>query len=114
MNTKLIKYTPLLLSGATVSIFVGTLSSVTVNPLFPSAFAIGETQQPEINASKIYQSHTMILGNNIKNLVITIPNEAHEPPGSLPRDLRVANQPYFPQNAVVNVGTTVVWFSNDV
>jgi len=46
---------------------------------------------------------TIELGNHIKNLVITIPNEAHEPPGLLPRDLRVANQLYFPQNAVVNV-----------
>jgi hypothetical protein len=56
----------------------------------------------------------MVLGNNIKNLVITIPNEAHEEPGALPRDLRVTNQPYFPQNAVVNAGTTAVWFNNDV
>jgi hypothetical protein len=27
--------------------------------------------------------------------------------------LRVVNQPYLPQNAVVNVGTTVTWFSGD-
>ena len=30
------------------------------------------------------------------------------------RDLRVINQPYIPQHAIVNVGTTVVWFNADV
>jgi len=97
-----------------VAIFFGALLLLIAIPIFQSAFAIGETQQPDINASKIYQSHKIVLGNNIKNLIITIPNEAHEPPGLLPRDLRVANQPYIPQNAVVNVGTTVLWFNGDV
>src|SRR3989442_5773821 len=84
------------------------------SPLSYLVFAVGGTQQSDINASHAYQARTMILGNNVKNLVITIPNEAHEPPGLLPRDLRVANQPYFPENAVVNVGTTVIWFNGDV
>ncbi len=115
MNTKeRSNYVPLLLSLATVAIFIGALSLLIASPLFSSALAIGETQQPDINASKIYQSHKIVLGNNTKNLIITIPNEAHEPPGLLPRDLRVANQPYFPQSAIVNVGTTILWFNGDV
>src|SRR5712691_1959374 len=97
-----------------VAIFFGALLLLIAIPIFQSAFAIGETQQPNINASGIYQNHKIVLGNNIKNLIITIPNEAHEPPGLLPRDLRVANQPYIPQNAVANVGTSVVWFNGDV
>ena len=115
MNTKeRSNYVPLLLSLATVAIFIGALSLLIASPLFSSALAIGETQQPDINASKIYQSHKIVLGNNTKNLIITIPNEAHEPPGLLPRDLRVANQPYFPQSAIVDVGTTILWFNGDV
>ena len=51
------------------------------NPSSYSAFAIGETQQvwqPDIKASDIYQYYTMVLGKDIKNLVIVIPNEGHE------------------------------------
>jgi hypothetical protein len=37
-------------------------------------------QQPNIKGSNIYQTQTIILGKNIKNLVILIPNEGHEDP----------------------------------
>jgi plastocyanin len=77
----------------------------------PSAVAISQ-QQPNIHASNIYQTQTIVLGKNNKNLVILIPNEGHEDP-SVAKDLRVINQPYIPQNAVVNVGTTVLWFNAD-
>jgi plastocyanin len=56
----------------------------------------------------------MVVGKNIKNLVIAIPDEAHEHPNATPKELRIVNQPYLPQNAVVNVGTTVAWFNADV
>jgi plastocyanin len=77
-----------------------------------SVFAISQ-QQPNIYASNIYQTQTIVLGKNIKNLVILIPNEGHEDPIGTKKDLRVINQPYIPQNAVVNVGTTVAWFNAD-
>jgi plastocyanin len=70
-------------------------------------------QQPNIRASNIYQTQTMILGKNIKNLVILIPNESHEHPNATPKELRIVNQPYLPDHAVVNVGTTVAWFNGD-
>jgi plastocyanin len=72
-----------------------------------------QQNQPNINAADIYQTRTMTLGNNIKNLVILIPNEGHEDP-TQPKELRIVNQPYLPENAVVNVGTTVTWFNGDV
>ena len=62
----------------------------------------------------VYDTHSMILGNNIKNLVMLIPNEAHESPNQPKNQLPLANQPYLPQNAVVNHGTTVTWFNGDV
>jgi plastocyanin len=74
----------------------------------------GQQQQPNILGSNIYQTQTMVLGKNIKNLVIVIPDEAHEHPNATPKELRIVNQPYLPQNAVVNVGTTVAWFNADV
>jgi plastocyanin len=70
-------------------------------------------QQPNIRASNIYQTQTIVLGKNIKNLVISIPNEGHEDPIGTKKDLRVINQPYIPQNAIVNVGTTVTWLNAD-
>jgi hypothetical protein len=34
--------------------------------------------QPNLSASSMYETKTMALGNNIKNLIILISNEAHE------------------------------------
>ena len=104
-----------ILVGIVLSIIVAALAQLVDNPSSYSAFAIGKTQQvwqPDIKASDIYQYYTMVLGKDIKNLVIVIPNEGHEDP-TQPKELRVVNQPYLPQNAVVNVGTTVTWFSGD-
>jgi len=96
-----------------VMVFVLTFSLFIPNSLLLSG-ALNSTSQPNAStAENLYNNHTMTLGNNIKNLIILIPNEAHEPP-SLPKELRVVNQPYLPQNAVVNVGTTVVWFPTDI
>ncbi|MCD6037302.1 MAG: hypothetical protein K0S67_1190 [Nitrososphaeraceae archaeon] len=43
-----------------------------------TAYAI-ENNQPDINATDLYKTHNIVLGNNVKNLVILVPNEAHEP-----------------------------------
>jgi len=105
-----------ILVGIVVSIISGTIASNTINPFLHPAFAVGETpqnqQQPNIKASNIYQTHNMVLGKNIKSLIIEIPNEGHEDP-TQPRELRVVNQPYLPRNAIVNTGTTVLWFNAD-
>ena len=104
-----------ILVGIVVSLIFAAFAQIADIPAPYSAFAAGETQQvwqPDIKASDIYQYYTMVLGKDIKNLVIVIPNEGHEDP-TQPKELRVVNQPYLPQNAVVNVGTTVTWFSGD-
>ncbi|MGA9842212.1 MAG: hypothetical protein WBQ25_07845, partial [Nitrososphaeraceae archaeon] len=116
MNPKRVNYPVFILVGLVASIISGTFASNTTNPLLSSAFAVGETQQnqqqPNIKASNIYQTHNMVLGKNIKNLIIEIPNEGHEDP-TQPKELRVVNQPYLPRNAIVNTGTTVTWFNAD-
>ena len=60
----------------------------------------------------IFDTHRMILGNNVKNLVILIPNEGHHGPQA--DEDRFLDQPFIPQNAVVNKGTNIVWFNGDV
>jgi plastocyanin len=77
----------------------------------PTAYAI-ENNQPDINATSLYNTHNMILGNNVKNLVILVPNEAHEP-YSL-KEQQLINQAFIPQNVRMNVGTTIVFFNADV
>jgi plastocyanin len=54
----------------------------------------------------------MLLGNNVKNLVILVPNEAHEP-YSL-KEQQLINQAFIPKNVRMNVGTTIVFFNADV
>jgi plastocyanin len=103
------------ITGSVGMVLFAIIITVAANPSSYSAFGVGETQQlwqPDLKASDIYQYYTMVLGKDIKNLVIVIPNEGHEDP-TQPKELRVVNQPYLPQNAVVNVGTTVTWFSGD-
>ena len=115
MNLRRVNYPVFILVGIVASIIYVTSALNTTNPLLSSAFAAGEVQQnqqPNIKASHIYQTHTMALGKNIKNLIIEIPNEGHEDP-TQPKELRVVNQPYLPRNAIVNTGTTVTWFNAD-
>jgi plastocyanin len=107
MNKNKNNYNVLILASLTTAIILGASSLFITN----AVQGISQ-QQPNIKAPNIYQTHTMVLGNNVKNLVIVIPNEAHEDPKQ-PKELRVVNQPYLPQNAVVNVGTTIDWFNAD-
>ncbi len=75
-----------------------------------------EAQSPEVDASNVYETKSMILGNKIKNLVILIPNEAHESQntGDSTSEQRHITQPYVPQQSTVPKGTTIVWFNGDV
>ena len=67
-----------------------------------------------IDAKSLYQNHTMILGNSVKNFVIVIPNEAHESMHQLNNQRPLANQPYFRQRLITKVGTNIIWFNADV
>jgi plastocyanin len=74
-----------------------------------------EAQNQGIDASSVYDTKSMGLGNNIKNLVILIPNEGHESQniGDQSADQRHINQPYIPQSVTVPKGTTIIWFNGD-
>ena len=75
-----------------------------------------EAQSSGIDASSIYETKSMDLGNNVKNLVILIPNEGHESQniGDQSTDQRLVNQPYIPQHVTVPLGTAIKWFNGDV
>lgn len=81
--------------------------------MFIVSYAQNNTS-PNIDATSLYNDKTMILGNNVKNFVVVIPDEAHESLNQPKNQLPLTDQPYLPQHLVTNVGTTVVWFSADV
>jgi len=64
-------------------------------------------------AKEIFDNKTLTLPSDVKNFVILIPNEAHESP-LLPKEQRLINQPYVPQNLVSGANTQIIWFSGDV
>jgi hypothetical protein len=64
-------------------------------------------------ARDIFDNKTLTLPSNVKNFVILIPNEAHESP-LLPKEQRLINQPYVPQNLVSGSNTQIIWFTGDV
>jgi plastocyanin len=101
-------------ASCTVIALTVTVLSVSYSIVLAISESSSQQQRPSIKASDIYQTHIIVLGNDIKNLVIMIPDEGHEQPNQSPKELRIINQPYIPQNAVVNVGTTVTWFNADV
>lgn len=74
----------------------------------PTAVSI----QPNINAENIFNTKTMTLDNNVKTLVILIPNEGHHAAGE-DNEARFLDQHFVPENAVINTGTTVLWFNGD-
>lgn len=75
--------------------------------------AISANSKGGISAQNVYQNHMMTFGDNVKNIIILLPNEGHESP-ALPKDQRIINQPYVPENIVVSPGTKIVWLNGDV
>jgi plastocyanin len=69
-------------------------------------------QQPNINAQSLFNTQAMTLGNNVKNLVILIPNEGHHGPNEA-REARFLEPSFVPANAVINTGTAVTWYNGD-
>ncbi len=92
-------------------VLLGAVSFTLSNDVF--AQTNSSEAQPNISAESIFNTKTMTLGDNIQNLVILIPNEGHHAAGE-DNEARFLDQHFVPENAVVNPGTTVQWFSGDV
>jgi hypothetical protein len=73
-----------------------------------------QTQEaPNIDAKHIFDTKTAVLGNDVKNLIILIPDEAHHGNGEA-KENRFIEQSFLPQNVIINKGTNVIWFSGDI
>ena len=82
-------------------------------PPFLNAFA---QNNDSVLAESIFQDKSLTLPQNLKHLIILIPNEGHESqnPGDVSSEQRLINQPYIPQHTIVSPGTMVTWFNGDV
>jgi plastocyanin len=56
----------------------------------------------------------MTFSSGVKYLVILIPNEGHESTNQPKNQLPLINQPYVPQNAIIENGTSIIWLNADV
>jgi plastocyanin len=90
-------------------IYVIGISMVLMSTFLSNAFAQNNTTTAETT----FQSGSLTLPPNVKQLFILIPNEGHHGPGE-DNEARFIAQPFVPQNAVISPGTEVVWFSGDV
>jgi hypothetical protein len=108
---------PIALSGIFVFILTVALTSLSYDSTDDiNAFSttLNNTQtQPNIDAKSIYDTGTAVLGSNVKNLIILIPDEAHHGNGEA-KENRFIEQSFLPQTAIINKGTQVIWFSGDV
>jgi plastocyanin len=64
-------------------------------------------------ASSVYNTKELVLGSDVQDLVILIPNEGHHGPGE-DDESRFIAQSFVPETAVINKGTNVIWFNGDV
>jgi plastocyanin len=124
---KIFSFCSLILFSIAASLFYGGAGFIytndnNINYAFATAATVGETGQnqqltqqlqPSINAQSIFETKTAVLGNNVKNLIILIPDEAHHGNGEA-KEARFIEQSFLPQKAIVNKGTNVIWFSGDV
>ena len=105
------------LSGIFVFILIVALTSLNHNSrddIIAFATTLNNTQtQPNIDAKSIYDTGTAVLGSNVKNLIILIPDEAHHGNGEAKKN-RFIEQSFLPQTSIINKGTKVIWFSGDV
>ena len=95
----------LLLAIASMLVLSGPISYVFPSDVFAQTNSSDSVDvQPNISAESIFNTKTMTLGNNVKNLVILIPNEGHHAAGE-DNEARFLDQHFVPENAVINTGT---------
>jgi plastocyanin len=126
-SSKIVSICIFIVFSMAVSLFYGVVgcscsNNDNINYAFAATATVGEngqnqqqTQQlqPNINAQSIFETKTAVLGSNVKNLVVMIPNEAHHGNGEA-KEARFIEQSFLPQKTIVNKGTNVIWFNGDV
>lgn len=74
----------------------------------------GASNQSMLNVEELYNQKSIQFDSTVNDVVILIPDEAHESVNQDKNQWSLANAPYIPQNLVVSKGTSVTWFNADV
>jgi plastocyanin len=112
-RNRTVPLTLILLSTFVISFLV----SGNINEGEFTAFAVNETSannQTTLNVEDVYNQKTLQFDDPVHNVVVLIPNEAHESVNQKKSQWPLANAPYIPQNLIVTNGTAVTWFNADV
>lgn len=81
--------------------------------ILKASFASSTSENYQGIASQIINEKIFNVGHSTNNVLLLIPNEAHESP-NLPEEQRFVDQSYIPENIVVEQGTNIRWFNGDV
>ena len=81
--------------------FVNHTISYDQNSALPQSNLTTSTIDTTLNARNTYADKNMELAPSIKYLVILIPNEGHESTNQPKKQLPLINQPYVPQNTII-------------
>lgn len=65
------------------------------------------------NASSVYETQTMIIPPSVKSFVMTIVDEAHEPPESSQKHISNHNSYFLPMNVTIPQGTSLLFLDAD-
>lgn len=104
------------LISLTSSTFKSKSSFVSVSNVSPLKGAYGLT--PTIgdhipNASSVYETQTMIIPPSVKSFIMTIVDEAHEPPESIQKHISAHNSYFLPMNLTISQGTSLSILNTD-
>lgn len=66
------------MNNLTNEVYATVVSGQNITGTLTQNVTVGETPEtPDINAKHIFDTKTAVLGNDVKNLIILIPDEAH-------------------------------------
>lgn len=94
------------------SLFAIVSVSATVSTESPAEITQSSIMNMSI-ATDIFNNKEYIIPSEVKNLVVLIPNEGHHGPGE-DDEARFLDQSFVPETAIINEGTSVIWFNGDV
>jgi hypothetical protein len=94
----------------------GQLNFLLINIVSPYSLAYASTPtagENILNASSVYETQTMIIPPSVKSFVMTIVDEAHEPPESDQKHLSNHNSYFLPMNLTIPQGTRLSFLNTD-
>ncbi len=98
---------------ATIILVLGAVTNSSNSMINPDTNAYAATSCPLPSASTIYSSETFNVPDCVSDLVILIPNEAHEPDSALSKHIAPKNLHYLAAHSIISKYTSLTMISDD-